>query len=117
METWFSLLSPWSNTTRHRVGVVVKPLTPLAVVQLTAAHLMVHGFPRRPVRQWVLSVPKRQRCFMQRDGAVLGMVLRIFLRVIAQSRQGHGAGVAQVRTTDGKCFKLAQQRRTVKFGC
>ena len=36
-------------------------------------------FPRLPVRQWVLSVPKRLRYFMQRDGAVLSMVLRICL--------------------------------------
>ena len=35
----------------------------------TAAHLTDHGFPRLPVRQWVLSVPKRLRYFMQRDGA------------------------------------------------
>ena len=46
----------------------------------TAAHLTDHVFPRLPVRQWVLSVPKRLRYFMQRDGAVLNMVLRIFLR-------------------------------------
>ena len=39
------------------------------------------------MRQWVLSVPKRLRYFMQREGAVLNMVLRIFLRVIAQSLQ------------------------------
>jgi hypothetical protein len=51
----------------------------------TAAHLTDHVFPRLPVRQWVLSVPKRLRYFMQRDGVVLNMVLRIFLRVIAQS--------------------------------
>jgi len=62
----------------------------------TAAHLTDHVFPRLPVRQWVLSVPKRLRYFMQRDGAVLNMVLRIFLRVIAQSLQAHCAGVAQV---------------------
>ena len=37
----------------------------------TAAHLNDHVFPRLPVRQWVLSVPKRLRYFMQRDGAVL----------------------------------------------
>ena len=49
-----------------------------------------------PVRQWVLSVPKRLRYFMQRDGAVLNMVLRIFLRVIAQSLQSHSTGAAQV---------------------
>jgi hypothetical protein len=44
----------------------------------------------------VLSVPKRLRYFMQRDGAVLNMVLRIFLRVIAQSLQSNSPGAAQV---------------------
>ena len=62
----------------------------------TAAHLTDHVFLRLPVRQWVLSVPKRLRYFMQRDGAVLNMVLRIFLRVIAQSLQTHCPGAAQV---------------------
>jgi Transposase zinc-binding domain len=49
----------------------------------TAVHLTDHVFPRLPERKWVLSVPKRLRYFMQRDGAVLNMVQRIFLRVIA----------------------------------
>jgi hypothetical protein len=62
----------------------------------TAAHLTDHVFPRLPVRQWVLCVPKRPRYFMQRDGAVLNMVLRIFLRVIAQSLQSHSPGAAHV---------------------
>ena len=44
----------------------------------------------------MLSVPKRLRYFMQRDGAVLNMVLRIFLRVIAQSLQAHCPGAAHV---------------------
>lgn len=60
----------------------------------TAAHLTDHVtnhvFPRLPVRQWVLSVPKRLRYFMQRDGPVL----RIFLRVIAQTLQASGPGTA-----------------------
>ena len=51
----------------------------------TAAQLTDHVLPRLPVRRWVLSIPKRLRYFMRRDGAVLNMVLRIFLRVIAQS--------------------------------
>ena len=42
-------------------------------MEQTAAHLVDHVFPHLPVRQWVLSVPKRLRYFMQRDGAVLGM--------------------------------------------
>ena len=62
----------------------------------TAAHLTDHVFPRLPVRQWVLSVPKRLRYFMQCDGAVLNMVLRIFLRVIAQSLQANSPGVGQL---------------------
>lgn len=62
----------------------------------TAAHLSDHVFPRLPVRQWVLSVPKRLRYFMQRDGAVLNRVLHIFLRVIEQSLQANCPGAAQV---------------------
>jgi hypothetical protein len=46
------------------------------------------------VRQWVLSVPKRLRYFMQRDGAVFNLVQRIFLRVISQSLKDHCAGAA-----------------------
>ena len=38
----------------------------------------------------------RLRYFMQPDGAVLNMVLRIFLRVIAQSLQAHSPGAANV---------------------
>jgi hypothetical protein len=60
----------------------------------TAAHLTDHVFPRLAVRQWVLSVPKRLRYYMQRDGPVLNMVLRIFLRVIAQNLQAHCPGAA-----------------------
>ena len=74
----------------------------------TAAHLTDHVFPRLPVRQWVLSVPKRLRYFMQRDGAVLGMVLRIFLRVIAQSLSANCPSAADVN-------KAAQHIGAVAF--
>ena len=74
----------------------------------TAAHLTDHVFPRLPVRQWVLSVPKRLRYFMQRDGAVLNMVLRIFLRVIAQSLSVNCPGAADVN-------KAAQHIGAVAF--
>ncbi len=60
----------------------------------TAAHLVDHVFPPLPVRQWVLSVPKRLRYFLERDPQRAGALLRIFLRVIeAQLRQSSpGAG-------------------------
>jgi len=44
------------------------------------------------VRQWVLSVPTRLRYFMLRDGALLGMVLLIYRRVIAQSLYSNRPG-------------------------
>ena len=53
----------------------------------TGAHLVDHVFPHLPVRQWVLSVPKRLRYFMQRDGVALNSALRIFLRVIECQRR------------------------------
>ena len=62
----------------------------------TAAHLTDRVFPGLPVRQWVLSVPKRLRYFMQRDGVVLNMVLRMFLWVIAQTLQTHSPGAVNV---------------------
>jgi hypothetical protein len=82
----------------------------------TAAHLTDHVFPRLPVRQWVLSVPKRLRYFMQRDGVVLNMVLRIFLRVIEQSLQAHCPGAAQVHTTDRAALHIGAVAFIHRFG-
>jgi hypothetical protein len=82
----------------------------------TAAHLCDHVFPRLPVRQWVLSVPKRLRYFMQRDGAVLNMVLRVFLRVISQSLQAHCPGAAQVHTTDRAALHIGAVAFIHRFG-
>jgi hypothetical protein len=41
-----------------------------------------HVFPCVPVRQWVLSLPKRLRYFVQRDADLAGQVLRVFLRAV-----------------------------------
>ena len=48
------------------------------------------------MRQWVLSIPKRLRFLLQRDRAVLNMLLRIFLHVIAQSLQAKCPGATDV---------------------
>ncbi|OLP06860.1 transposase [Rhodoferax antarcticus ANT.BR] len=47
------------------------------------AHLCDHVFPRLPVRQWVLSVPKGLRYYLQRDRGALNAALRIFLDWLA----------------------------------
>jgi hypothetical protein len=61
-----------------------------------AAHLCDHVFPRLPVRQWVQSVPKRLRYYLQRAKGALNAALRIFLRVVQQSLQTHCPGAAKV---------------------
>lgn len=50
----------------------------------TAAHLAEHVLPRLPVRQWVLSVPKRLRHFLQTDPAIQNLALHIFLSAVEQ---------------------------------
>jgi hypothetical protein len=45
----------------------------------TAAHLVDHVFPEVPVRQWVLSLPKRLRYFLHHGARLVNPVLRIFL--------------------------------------
>ncbi len=47
-----------------------------------AAHLVDHVIPPLPVRQWVLSVPKRLRWYLEREPRALSAVLRIIMRVI-----------------------------------
>ncbi len=59
----------------------------------TAAHQVDHVFPPRvgdlgevPVRQWVLSLPKRLRYFLYHNPKITGKVLRIFLDGIKKQR-------------------------------
>ena len=51
----------------------------------TAAHLNGQVFPQVPVRQWVLSFPKRLRYFLARDADLLDRVLRIFLNSVEKA--------------------------------
>ncbi|MBK7421960.1 MAG: transposase [Propionivibrio sp.] len=58
----------------------------VAVVAASSiAHLADHVFPRLPVRQWVLSVPKWLRYHVQHDLAIETLALRIFLSVVEQA--------------------------------
>jgi DNA-directed RNA polymerase subunit RPC12/RpoP len=45
----------------------------------TKAPLVDHVFPEVPVRQWVLSLPKRLRYFLHRQSKLVNPVPRIFL--------------------------------------
>ncbi|HQY71878.1 MAG TPA: transposase [Pseudomonadales bacterium] len=64
----------------------------------TAAHLVDHVFPALPVRQWVLSLPKRLRYHLD-DAKLQSAVLHSFLRAIEQGlRQSlpEGDGTARI---------------------
>lgn len=58
-----------------------------------AAHLADHVFPQLPVRQWVLSLPKRLRFFLHRDAELTGRVLRVFLRAVESKLKQCSPGV------------------------
>ena len=47
----------------------------------TAAHFVDHVFPPVPVRQWVLSVPKRLRWYPEREQKAVSAVQSHLLRV------------------------------------
>jgi hypothetical protein len=51
----------------------------------TAAHLVDHVFPQVPVRQWVLSLPKRLRYFLHHHANLVNPVLRIFLHEVEKA--------------------------------
>jgi hypothetical protein len=48
----------------------------------TSAHLADHILPRLPVRQWVLSLPRRLRYHLEHDRRAINSALRIFLDAI-----------------------------------
>lgn len=58
----------------------------------TAAHLVDHVLPRLPVRQWVLSLPKRLRYHLHHDREALNTALRIFLDQIERHLRAHSPG-------------------------
>jgi hypothetical protein len=48
--------------------------------------------PDLPLRQWVLAVPKRLRYFLERDAALQGGALRLFLRAVESCLRAHSPG-------------------------
>ncbi len=86
----------------------------------TAAHLADHVFPRLAVRQWVLSVPKRLRYFLQTDAALQGAVLRIFLRVVERSLREHSSGCSESARIGAVAFihrSGSSLNEHVRFAC
>jgi hypothetical protein len=81
-----------------------KPLGNTRRMVETAAHLVDHVIPRVPVRQWVLTAPKRVRYFLQHEPRIFSGVLRVFMRAVntaGRSRSRLMRNPASTRTRPG----------------
>jgi hypothetical protein len=70
----------------------------------TAAVLTDTVFPWVPVRQWVLSYPKRIRYFMHNDPRVASALLRIFLRALETKLRQRSPDAPRQARTGGVSF-------------
>ena len=69
-----------------------------------AAHLADHVLPRVPVRQWVLSLPKRLHHHLPHDREALNRALRVFLDAIEQHLRGRLGASTRARTEPVACI-------------
>ena len=58
------------------------PTVAVAWSRLLPTYLADHVIPHLPVRQWVLSVPKRLRYFLQADPAIQNLAPDILLSAV-----------------------------------
>lgn len=79
----------------------------------TAVPLADHVISRLIVRQWVLSVPKHLRYFLQRNGAVLNTALCLFLRVVQQRVLARSPRAAK---SDKAVLRIGALAFTHRFG-
>ena len=88
--------------TRSGLPCLPLPPAPPRAVPSTSAHLADHIIPRLPVRQWVLSEPKRRRYHLERDATIENTALRIFLnaieRILRQCSPGASVAALPVST-------------------
>jgi hypothetical protein len=72
----------------------------------TAAHLVDHVIPHVPVRQFVLSVPKRLRPFLHHRPRTAGAVLHILRRALGLETErrpsGGRTGATETRGAQGR---------------
>ncbi|MFM1903856.1 MAG: hypothetical protein RLZZ440_1756, partial [Planctomycetota bacterium] len=82
----------------------------------TAAHLVDHVIPPVPVRQWVISVPKRLRGFLADRPAAVAALTRIFIEEI-ERLLGAAAGVtSDASAPAAACARLGAVSFLHRFG-
>ena len=78
----------------------------------TAAHLADHVIPPVPVRQWVISVPKRLRCFLADRPEAVAALTKIFLAEIERLL----SAAADVTIDAAACPRLGAISSVNSFG-
>jgi hypothetical protein len=73
----------------------------------TATHLVEQVFPQGPVRQWVVTFPKRLRYFLHRDPRLLGRVRRCVQRTIETALRRRCPGAPR----DSRCGAVTFAQR------
>ena len=76
-----STLEGQSDAHEPRAGGVCRSCNARRMAEV-AAHLTDEVLPHLPVRQWVLSLPKRLRPYLHHNPELAGAVLGVFLRAI-----------------------------------
>ena len=82
----------------------------------TAAHLVDHVIPPVPVRQWVISVPKRLRGFLANRPAAVNALTKIFLDEIELLLCAAAGVTDAVNTPTAACPRLGGISFLHRFG-
>ena len=82
----------------------------------TAAHLADHVIPPGPVRQWVISVPKRLRGFLADRPPAVAALTKIFLDEIERLLCGAAGGASDPATPASACPRLGGISFLHRFG-
>jgi len=82
----------------------------------TAAHLVDHVIPPVPVRQWVISVPKRLRWFLAERSEAVAALTTIFVSEVERLVRDAAGVAAALTTTDNKLPRIGAISFLHRFG-
>jgi hypothetical protein len=81
-------------------------------------NLLEHRFPQVPVRQWVVTMPKRLRYILLSDSQLTGRVLEIGLRVVIErTLREHCPDASLTENTAASLISIVSAQRVMPICC
>lgn len=81
-------------------------------------NLLEHRFPQVPVRQWVVTMPKRLRYFLLSNSQLTGRVLEIGLRVVIErTLKEHCPDASLTENTAASLISIVLAQRVMPICC